>query len=250
MNKIRIGKDIRVEWQLTATDPSIELNSENITLEMTTPSKEKVIIESSFSNGVLSANIYGTSQKQLGSYWLTAWYKRDEVGQSMIDKVQAFTLVPYTDLEDDNDESIAYGDVELEGEFTVGIKGEKGDTGNGIQSIDVVESSQSGGSNLVTINMTDGTSTNFTVKNGNDGNYNNTNTDVIFIDSGKLKLHTTEDYNVTINTIYTEQDPTALDDFYDTQFLNDSCLATGALIHQILESKLGTISTVLNNILG
>lgn len=50
-----------------------------------------------------------------------------------------------------------------------GARGETGSTGNGISSIAVSESTADGGNNVVTINMTDGTSKTFNVKNGSKG---------------------------------------------------------------------------------
>lgn len=50
-----------------------------------------------------------------------------------------------------------------------GPKGNTGATGNGIASITVTESTVDGGNNVVTVNMTDSTSKQFTVKNGTKG---------------------------------------------------------------------------------
>ena len=50
------------------------------------------------------------------------------------------------------------------------IKGADGETGNGIKEIQVKESNDDGGSNVITIVMTDGTQKEFTIKNGSKGN--------------------------------------------------------------------------------
>ena len=115
MDKIRIGKDIRINWEITSTDESVILSKDNLTLEMTVPSKCVAILPFTFNDNVLSATFYGIDQKQLGNYWLTVWYKRNEVGQSALDKVLAFQLVKSTEEETHNDESIAYAEVNLSG---------------------------------------------------------------------------------------------------------------------------------------
>ena len=115
MDKIRIGKDIRINWEIESSDESVILSKDNLTLEMTVPSKCVAILPFTFNDNVLSATFYGIDQKQLGNYWLTVWYKRNEVGQSALDKVLAFQLVRSTEEETHNDESIAYAEVNLSG---------------------------------------------------------------------------------------------------------------------------------------
>ena len=113
MDKIRIGKDIRINWEITTDDESVILSEGNLTLEMTVPSKCVAVLPFTFNDNVLSATFYGIDQTQLGNYWLTVWYKRNEVGQSALDKVLAFQLVRSTEEETHNDDSIAYAEVNL-----------------------------------------------------------------------------------------------------------------------------------------
>ena len=119
MDKIRIGKDIRINWEIESSDESVILSKDNLTLEMTVPSKCVAILPFTFNNNVLSATFYGIDQKQLGNYWLTVWYKRNEVGQSALDKVLAFQLVRSTEEETHNDDSIAYAEVNLSGTLEI-----------------------------------------------------------------------------------------------------------------------------------
>lgn len=68
-----------------------------------------------------------------------------------------------------------------------GATGATGATGNGIASIMVTESQVDGGNNLVTINMTDNTSKQFNVKNGNKGSKGDDGiTPTFFIENGHL----------------------------------------------------------------
>ena len=119
MDKIRIGKDIYINWQLQASDQSVVLTQENLTLELTTPSGCIAELPFEFEAGTLTANFYGIDQKQLGRYWLTVWYKRNEIGQSALDKVLAFQLVRSTEDETHHDESIAYAEVNLSGTIDI-----------------------------------------------------------------------------------------------------------------------------------
>jgi len=57
----------------------------------------------------------------------------------------------------------------LDGGVFIFAKGDKGDPGRGITSLTVAESQESGGTNVVTITFTDGTSITFNVKNGERG---------------------------------------------------------------------------------
>ena len=128
MDKIRIGKDIRINWEITTDDESVILSEGNLTLEMTVPSKCVAVLPFTFNDNVLSATFYGIDQTQLGNYWLTVWYKRNEVGQSALDKVLAFQLVRSTEEETHNDDSIAYAEVNLSGTLEINGGGGSSDT--------------------------------------------------------------------------------------------------------------------------
>lgn len=121
MDKIRIGKDIKIFWELSATDESVILTQDDLTLEMTTPTGCVAILPFTFDEeeGTLTAYFYGIDHKQLGRYWLTVWYKQDEIGQSALDKVLAFQLVRSTEEETHNDDSIAYAQVNLSGSIEI-----------------------------------------------------------------------------------------------------------------------------------
>lgn len=119
MDKIRIGKDIFISWELTTTDESVILSKDSLSLEMTLPNRCIAQLPITFNDGVLYSSFYGIDQTQLGNYWLTVWYKRNEVGQSALDKVLAFQLVRSTEDETHNDESIAYADINLSGTIEI-----------------------------------------------------------------------------------------------------------------------------------
>lgn len=124
MNKIRIGKDIGILWNINKNGGQ-ELNKEELTLVLTTPRLEFIPLEFTLDGNSVVSKYYGKDQKVVGKYSLTLWYKWGLDGQSAVDSRDAFKLVQFTD-----DESI---DVELNGDLTTtdfGSKGEKGDKGD------------------------------------------------------------------------------------------------------------------------
>lgn len=82
------------------------------------------------------------------------------------------TLVSGENIKTINGESIVgEGDITIAGgSGEKGEKGDKGDTGVGVQSVaQTTTSNADGGSNVVTVTLTDGTKSTFTVKNGSKG---------------------------------------------------------------------------------
>lgn len=85
------------------------------------------------------------------------------------------TLVSGENIKTINGESIVgSGNIEISGgsgeRGPQGDKGDKGDTGVGVQSVaQTTTSNADGGSNVVTVTLTDGTKSTFTVKNGSKG---------------------------------------------------------------------------------
>ena len=82
------------------------------------------------------------------------------------------TLVSGENIKSINGESVlGSGDITISGgSGEQGPKGDKGDTGVGVQSVaQTTTSNADGGSNVVTVTLTDGTKSTFTVKNGSKG---------------------------------------------------------------------------------
>lgn len=168
MKRIRIGKDINVQWVLHAP-AGVVLTSENLSLEMKGPKGRQVDLPT-FTLEVLADNKYavyvalrGTSFSQLGNYTLTAWLNKNQVGQSVVDAVNAFTLVGSTQQEDDLQSCgcgcLNFATVDMQGDISfVGQPGYS-PTANVVKEGDTV---------TITITDKDGTTT-ATVKDGKDG---------------------------------------------------------------------------------
>lgn len=140
MIKIRIGKTININWKII-TD--IVLEKDTLTVEMTQPNGIKMKIPdfelsdnsmplaSHAGGNTLTINLLGTLFKQLGNYTLSLWKDRNLATQTVVDAVDAFTLVKYTNEECEGEScgcELEYETVDLESEIYVssGPKGEDG----------------------------------------------------------------------------------------------------------------------------
>lgn len=129
MVKIRIGKTINVIWNII-TD--IVLEKESLTIEMTQPNGIKLKIQDfELNDNIITMSILGPSLKQLGDYTLSLWKDKCKDTQTVVDAVDAFTLVKYTNEECDEkscDCDLEYETIDLESEITIS-SGPKGDPG-------------------------------------------------------------------------------------------------------------------------
>lgn len=127
MDKIRIGKDIRIEWAITIADGSIGLNEADLTLILVDPRRNKSQLDFQIEdNEKIISKYYGTDQHWLGAYTLTIWLNYGKVDQSALD-CRAFELVPSTEDEEDNSEDVASAEINLSGTIAVAVKGDKGE---------------------------------------------------------------------------------------------------------------------------
>lgn len=100
MNKIRLGKTISVKWKVNPTDATL-LTKDELTLILECPdSLKRKINDFTCENNTLEFVLEGISFKTLGKYTLTLWRNKGISGQTVVDCVNAFTLVQYTSLED------------------------------------------------------------------------------------------------------------------------------------------------------
>lgn len=100
MNKIRLGKTISVKWKVNPTDATL-LTKDELTLILECPdSIKRKINDFTCENNTLEFVLEGISFKTLGKYTLTLWRNKGISGQTVVDCVNAFTLVQYTSLED------------------------------------------------------------------------------------------------------------------------------------------------------
>lgn len=164
MNKIRLGKDIRIEWEISIGDGSISVADSDLTLVMVDPRLNKIELDFEVQGNKVIAKYYGIEQKYLGVYKLTLWYNLNKEGQSALDSVDAFKLVRFTTEENDGTEDIADAEVNLSGNIEVA---QKGDKGTSIEKIEQTKStSLSGGENEITITLDNGEVSKFSIYNG------------------------------------------------------------------------------------
>lgn len=102
--KIRIGKDIKVKWAVLTDGSALPLNKEELTLELVGPNGKSQSMEFEVEGNVLIATFYGKDQNYTGEYMLILWKNKGLAGQSVVDKVRAFSLVRYTSQEDPTQE--------------------------------------------------------------------------------------------------------------------------------------------------
>ena len=143
MKKIRIGKDIRLDWTITIAGGEVPLASASLEVEMTDRIGRKEKPDFEVDGDKLVVSISGKKTRSLGTYWMTCWYNRDKDGRSMVDKVEAFELVRSTEAEGGDDaDNITTATVSLEGEIVAGIPGEAATIDSVVaESIDGTEAS-------------------------------------------------------------------------------------------------------------
>lgn len=100
MKTIRIGKDIAINWTITTNGEPASLEDEVLYLEMKDPKGNKIQIEEyEVSGNIIKIGLKGTAFVHLGQYTLTLWKNRGLDGQTVVDAVDAFKLVKYTNEE-------------------------------------------------------------------------------------------------------------------------------------------------------
>lgn len=106
MKNRRIGKDLRLLWKNIKTNGEfVSLNGRDLTLIMTDPKGGKTEMQMAVVDDYnVETHYYGKDHKHLGIYMLTLWENYGKIGQTALDRKNAFRLVPTTDLERDDDE--------------------------------------------------------------------------------------------------------------------------------------------------
>mgnify|MGYP006920689058 CR=1 FL=1 len=121
--RIRIGKDIAISWEINSP---MDLVDTDLTIQMKDPKGNKVDIEDfELVDKTISFGLRGTAFAYLGNYTLTLWYKKGEVGQTVVDVVGAFELVGSTEQEDEGCNcgcgALDVSTVDLYGDLTFSI---------------------------------------------------------------------------------------------------------------------------------
>lgn len=104
MKSIRIGKDIAMTWAITTNGEPLSLVGRDLALCITTPKGGQIDTEFTIggeNNNELHFTYEGRKHQYTGTYSLTLWENYGKVGQTVVDKMNAFRLVANTDLERD-----------------------------------------------------------------------------------------------------------------------------------------------------
>ena len=127
MNRVRIGKDFKILWDVTINgEPISEMYRNQLTLVMVNPRLSPVEVKFFIKEGKVVASITHDIQKYLGVHKLSLWYKGDDGVQSVLDEVDAFSLVRFTSEESwENEDNLDTDvEIELEGNLMVAVKGD------------------------------------------------------------------------------------------------------------------------------
>lgn len=100
--KIRQGKDIILKWKIATNGEALPLEGRNLTLILSTPNGRERVLSYTTEGDTISTRLFGKEITLLGDYTLTLWENKGEQGQTAVDAVNAFELVKYTTMEDEN----------------------------------------------------------------------------------------------------------------------------------------------------
>lgn len=130
----RVGKDLRVTWPLTVNKGTVPLFNCDLRLEIVTPNGTMIfppfVIRED--GKAVMFDMLGTEYTEPGCYTFVMWRNFGKIGQTVVDKVHALTLVRHS-----CEEGVPPGcklsidSIEIEqGNLEVGAPGEKGDKGD------------------------------------------------------------------------------------------------------------------------
>lgn len=103
MKKIRIGKDIAIQWTILTNGEPQSLEGRDLSVSLTDPLGTKSELPFSVEGNVIRLTYSGTKQKRLGTYRLTLWENYGKEGQTAVDHCNPFALVPTTCSEEGKD---------------------------------------------------------------------------------------------------------------------------------------------------
>ncbi len=100
MKKIRIGKDIGVRWKIRTPFNDDPLLASDISIDMKDPRGTVVPVRVfEIIGDTVTFGLKGTAFAYLGNYTFSCWKNKGKDGQTVVDAVDAFTLVNSTDKE-------------------------------------------------------------------------------------------------------------------------------------------------------
>lgn len=130
----RVGKDLRITWELTVNGGANPLSEEDITIQIIDPWGNVSFPHMYLSDDGKSVNfdMLGTEYTVIGSYTFVAWRNYGKEGQAVVDEFEALTLVrhSYEETEPQNSD-LKLESISLKSEnMAVSARGEKGEKGD------------------------------------------------------------------------------------------------------------------------
>lgn len=167
----RIGNDIRFNWTIKDGDgePYI-LEGKDIALAVKSPLGPMPFGDMEIAGNVISFTLYGKDQKAHGLYTAVLVENPGKEGMKTVDITDIINLVGHTSQEggEDRCSHLSTETVDLESELIAGVPGPRG---VGVEDCEQIQTStEGGGANIWRITLTDGTVSDFEVRNGSDAN--------------------------------------------------------------------------------
>lgn len=96
----RFGKDIHCVWTITTNGEAVSLEGRDLKVVISTPTNIKKF-EPTFEckDNIVEFDFFGKDHYAHGVHNVTLWENYGQIGQTAVDKMNAFELVPNTDLE-------------------------------------------------------------------------------------------------------------------------------------------------------
>jgi len=165
----RIGNDLRFNWTILDGETPYDLEGKDLTLAVRSPFGAMPYGDLQIEGNVISFTLYGKDQKVNGLYTAILQENAGEIGMKTVDITDIVMLVPHTKDEggEDRCSHLSIETIDLTSQMTAGIPGPKG---VGIESVEQIQTSlEDSGENIVRVTMTDGTTSDFSVRNGAKG---------------------------------------------------------------------------------
>lgn len=125
MNSYRIGKTLKVRWPILTNGQPDPLDGRDLTLEISSGNRVRTTL-SFVADGNAAVFYYqGRDQRFTGTYTITMWENYAKEGQTVVDRCDAFALVPSSCEETRTTASdIGEGELEIEPtELEIGVPG-------------------------------------------------------------------------------------------------------------------------------
>ena len=165
MKRVRLGNDIPFVWNITRNGTPEDFEGKQVSVYIRHDRGEKIEVdELAYADGSISGIFRGKVQRYFGNYSLVLVENRGGNNMFSVDAIGFVSLVHHTADKGGTDQSgVVTETVSIESEITVPSNGV------GISGIVHTASSDDDGINYITINLDNGSSHTFEVKNGSKG---------------------------------------------------------------------------------